>query len=90
VTKGVFLSLMLSIFGVTVVSISLAFQVYEFRKDFAYLQKLKRDEANYEIVWGQLLLEQSALTQPSRLEQAAVRELKMHAPTQSEVVIVKP
>ena len=73
-----------------VMAIVLVVQVYDFRKDFAYLQKLKKDEVNYEVVWGQLLLEQSALTQPSRLEQAAIRDLNMHAPSQDELVIVKP
>lgn len=73
-----------------VMSIVLVIQVYDFRRDFAYLQKLKKDEVNYEVVWGQLLLEQSALTQPSRLEQAAIRDLNMHAPTPEELVIVKP
>lgn len=73
-----------------VMAIVLVIQVYDFRRDFAYLQKLKKDEVNYEVVWGQLLLEQSALTQPSRLEQAAIRDLKMHAPTPEELVIVKP
>lgn len=71
-------------------AIVLVVQVYDFRRDFAYLQKLKKDEVNYEVVWGQLLLEQSALTQPSRLEQAAIKDLNMHAPTPEELVIVKP
>ncbi|WP_245958002.1 cell division protein FtsL [Marinomonas piezotolerans] len=71
-------------------AIVLVVQVYEFRKDFAYLQKLKKDEVNYDVVWGQLLLEQSTLTQPSRLEQAAIKTLNMHAPSQDELVIVKP
>lgn len=73
-----------------VVAIQLVLQVYEFRKGFAYLQELKRAEVEYEVVWGQLLLEQSALTQPNRLEQVAVKELKMHAPLPNEIVIVKP
>jgi cell division protein FtsL len=71
-------------------AMALVIQVYQFRKEFSYLQSLKRDEVNFEIVWGQLLLEQSALTQPSRLEQAAVKELNMHAPDSTEMVIVKP
>ncbi len=73
-----------------VMAIVLVIQVYDFRRDFAYLQKLKKDEVNYEVVWGQLLLEQSALTQPSRLEQAAIKDLEMRAPTPEELVIVKP
>lgn len=73
-----------------IMAVVLVAQVYDFRRDFAYLQKLKKEEVNYEVVWGQLLLEQSALTQPSRLEQAAIRDLNMHAPTPEELVIVKP
>lgn len=73
-----------------IVSIAVVIQVYDFRKDFSYLQTLKQDEVEYEVKWGQLLLEQSALTQPSRLEQAAIKDLNMHAPSQDELIIVKP
>lgn len=71
-------------------AIVLVLQVYEFRKGFAHLQDLKRAEVEYEVTWGQLLLEQSALTQPNRLEMVAVKDLKMHAPKPDEIVIVKP
>ena len=74
----------------SMVSVGVVIQVYDFRKDFSYLQTLKQDEVDYEVKWGQLLLEQSALTQPSRLEQAAIKDLNMHAPSQDELVIVKP
>lgn len=73
-----------------IISIAVVIQVYDFRKDFSYLQTLKQDEVEYEVKWGQLLLEQSALTQPSRLEQAAIKDLNMHAPSQDELIIVKP
>ncbi|NLQ18477.1 cell division protein FtsL [Marinomonas sp. M1K-6] len=74
----------------TIVSVAVVIQVYDFRKSFSYLQALKQDEVDYEVKWGQLLLEQSALTQPSRLEQAAIKNLNMHAPSQDELIIVKP
>lgn len=74
----------------SIVSIVVVNQVYSFRMDFSHLQSLKQDEVDYEVKWGQLLLEQSTLTQPSRLEQSAVNKLHMHAPTQDEIVIVKP
>ncbi|KZN15404.1 MULTISPECIES: cell division protein FtsL [Marinomonas] len=74
----------------TLVSMAVVVQVYEFRQDFSYLQKLKQEEVDFEVKWGQLLLEQSALTQPSRLEQTAIKDLNMHAPSQDELIIVKP
>ncbi|GAB3482605.1 cell division protein FtsL [Marinomonas epiphytica] len=78
------------VFILAVVSIAVVIQVYQFRKDFSHLQVLKKAEINYEVTWGQLLLEQSALTQPGRLEQYAIKDLNMHAPTQDELIIVKP
>lgn len=78
------------VLALTTVSMAVVIQVYDFRKDFSYLQTLKQDEVDYEVKWGQLLLEQSALTQPSRLEQAAIKDLQMHAPSQDELIIVKP
>lgn len=80
----------IGVFVLAIVSISIVIQVYDFRKDFSYLQSMKKDEVDYEVRWGQLLLEESALTQPSRLEQAAIKDLNMHAPSQDELVIVKP
>ncbi len=73
-----------------IVSVAVVIQVYDFRKNFSYLQALKQSEVDYEVKWGQLLLEQSALTQPSRLEQSAIRNLNMHSPSPDELVIVKP
>ncbi len=89
-TRSMLLTVFIALISLTTVSIALVSQVYDFRKDFSYLQKMKKNETNYEVVWGQLLLEQSALTQPSRLEQAAVKDLDMRAPNQNEMVIVKP
>ena len=89
-TRSMLLTVFITLICLTAVSIALVSQVYDFRKDFSYLQKMKKVETNYEVVWGQLLLEQSALTQPSRLEQAAVKDLEMRAPNQNEMVIVKP
>lgn len=89
-TRSMLITVFVAAVCLTVVSIGLVSQVYDFRKDFSYLQKLKKTETNYEVVWGQLLLEQSALTQPSRLEQSAVKDLNMRAPTPTEMVIVKP
>ncbi|MCV2403090.1 cell division protein FtsL [Marinomonas sp. C2222] len=78
------------VLSLVIVSIFVVIQVYDFRKNFSYLQSLKQEEVDYEVKWGQLLLEQSALTQPSRLEQAAIKDLYMHAPSQDELIIVKP
>ena len=78
------------VLALAAVSIAVVIQVYDFRKNFSYLQTLKRDEVDFEVKWGQLLLEQSALTQPSRLEQSAINDLNMHSPSPDELVIVKP
>lgn len=78
------------VIALAIVSIAVVVQVYDFRTNFSHLQSLKKAEVNYEVTWGQLLLEQSALAQPSRLEQAAIKKLHMHSPTQDELIIVKP
>lgn len=77
-------------FALASCSVAVVVQVYDFRTSFSYLQSLKQSEVDYEVKWGQLLLEQSALTQPSRLEQSAIRDLNMHSPSPDELVIVKP
>jgi cell division protein FtsL len=58
------------------------------RKLFGQLQDLRREAMLFEEDWGRLLLEQSTWASPDRVQDMAVRKLKMQAPKAREVKMV--
>lgn len=52
------------------------------------LRQLERQRNNLQVVWGQLLLEQSSLVAQGRIENLAIAELGMKIPTVENVVVV--
>ncbi len=71
-------------------ALGVVYTTHHSRKLFVELQSLQavRDELN--IQWGRLLLEQSTLATPSRVESIARRKLGMRAPQPEQIVIVRP
>lgn len=51
-------------------------------------EMLQREKAQAE--WGRLVLEQSTWTAHSRVENIAIRQLGMHVPEPTEVILVRP
>lgn len=60
------------------------------RVQYARLQQLERDKAQLQTEWGQLLLEESTWSAPSRIEHLAVERLDMHVPALGEVKVIRP
>lgn len=60
------------------------------RVQYARLQQLERDKAQLQTEWGQLLLEESTWSAPSRIERLASERLDMHVPELSEVKVIRP
>lgn len=58
------------------------------RRDVNSLEVLRREAAQLQVQWGQYLLEQSTWAAYGRVENAAVSELNMMAPTPEEIVII--
>lgn len=58
------------------------------RRDVNTLETLRREAAQLQVQWGQYLLEQSTWAAYSRVENAAVSELNMMAPTPEEIVMI--
>ncbi len=71
-------------------ALGVVYTTHESRKLFVELQALQgvRDELNIE--WGRLLLEQSTLATPTRVENIARRRLGMKPPAPEQIVIVTP
>ena len=58
------------------------------RRDVNSLETLRREAAQLQVQWGQYLLEQSTWAAYGRVENAAVSELNMMAPTPEEMVMI--
>ncbi|HSC68877.1 MAG TPA: cell division protein FtsL [Cellvibrio sp.] len=58
------------------------------RRDVNSLETLRREASQLQVQWGQYLLEQSTWAAYGRVENAAISELNMMAPTPEEVVVI--
>ncbi len=60
------------------------------REQFVELERLNRERDQLEVSWGQLQLEQSLWSAHAYVESVAVTRLKMAAPDQRDIQVVKP
>lgn len=62
---------------------------HENRIAFNELQELREQANQFDVMWGQLLLEQSTFGVEGRIEQKALEQLNMQVPEISSIVMVK-
>ena len=60
----------------------------EYRSSFSQLQQLEQKMNDYQLRWGQLLLEQASLATPARVEEMASYKLQMHLPIQKTTLVI--
>ncbi len=71
-------------------SVGVVYAKHQSRKLFVELQDLRRERDMLDVEWGQLQLEQGALTTHGQVEQAARGRLDMVSPAPEDIVIVDP
>jgi cell division protein FtsL len=71
-------------------SIGVVYAKHQSRKLFVELQDLRRERDMLDVEWGQLQLEQGALTTHGQVERAARGRLDMVSPAPEDIVIVDP
>nr|WP_298410051.1 cell division protein FtsL [uncultured Halomonas sp.] len=59
------------------------------RVQYARLQQLERSKDQLQTEWGQLLLEESTWSAPSRIERLASERLDMHVPELNEIRVIR-
>lgn len=74
--------------AVLVTGLSVVRTTHESRFAFNELQELREQANQYDVMWGQLLLEQSTFGVEGRIEQKALDDLHMQLPDISSVVMV--
>lgn len=63
---------------------------HQHRQQFAQWQALKAEREELEIEWGRLLLEESTLATPQRIEALARGELGLRAPQPGQIRVIRP
>ncbi|SEM73789.1 cell division protein FtsL [Halomonas caseinilytica] len=63
---------------------------HEIRERYVRLQQLESEQQQLQTEWGQLLLEESAWSSPSRIERLASERLEMRLPDVDEVEVIRP
>jgi len=74
--------------AVLVTGLSVVRTTHENRFAFNELQELREQANQYDVMWGQLLLEQSTFGVEGRIERKALEDLHMQLPDISSVVMV--
>lgn len=71
-------------------ALTVVYSAYKHRQLFNQHQQLSTQGDNLQVEWGQLLLEQSALSAHGRIEQIVTGKLGMYVPGPDEIVVVRP
>ncbi len=80
--------LVLLILGVAYSATSVVYTTHKSRHLLNELQQLEKQRNDFQVEWGQLLLEQSSLVSQGRIEDIAISELGMEIPAMENVVVV--
>lgn len=84
-TLGLFIVLSL----ILTTGLSVVNTTHKNRFVFNKLQEMKEQANQFEVEWGQLLIEQSTFGIEGRIEQKAIEQLKMQVPELSNIVMVR-
>lgn len=84
------LGMTLLVFAVLASAVGVVWAKHESRKRFVQLQRLQEQQAQMDVEFGQLQLEQSTWATHGRIERLARQKLDMHIPKPEEVVIAQP
>lgn len=70
-------------------AIAVIYSSYKSRQLFSDVQQAHKRSIQMKEEWGRLLLEQSTWASPARIEQIAIKKLKMKAPESSDIKVIK-
>lgn len=69
---------------------AVVYSKYCSRQLFIEIEKQERALEQYEVEWGQMQLELTTLADQNRVEQLAVKELRLVMPLRENTVYIKP
>lgn len=71
-------------------ALGVVYSAYKYRQLFNQHQQFSQQRDQLQVEWGQLLLEQSALSAHNRIEKIVTGQLGMYVPAPDEIVVVRP
>ena len=86
-SKSVYLMIVLLI-SVLVSAFAVIYSTNSFRLTLSQVQQEEQQTNILQLQWGQLLLEQSSLATPARVEEIALSKLKMTLPTRNNTYLL--
>lgn len=75
--------------AVCVTALSVVYSNHRARLLFVEWQQLLKNQQEFEVEWGQLLIERSSLTSYVRLERLAAEKLQMVVPSVDQVQMIR-
>lgn len=84
-TKQQWGALVLALLLIIFTAISVVSSTHRSREAFTELQKMKKQERELQVLYGQLLLQQSALAIPANIEKQAIKKLNMQEPQAADM-----
>jgi cell division protein FtsL len=75
--------------AVVLSALAVVYTSYNHRMTFHELQQLRVQSNEFDIHWGQLLIEQSTFGLEGRIERRAIDELNMTLPDWSKIIMVR-
>ncbi len=88
-SKSVYLLIVL-LAAVLVSALSVIYTTNSYRSTLNQLEQEERQTHFLQLQWGQLLLEQSSLATPARVQEFAVEKLKMTLPVSKNTYLLHP
>ena len=68
--------------AILISALAVIYSTHSYRSTFSMVEQEEQQTHVLQLQWGQLLLEQSSLATPARVEELAVKQLKMTLPGQ--------
>lgn len=88
-SKSISLLIVLLI-AVLLSALGVIYSTNSYRSTFSLVQQEEQQTHHLQLQWGQLLLEQSSLATPARVQDLAVEKLKMTFPTVKNTYLLHP
>lgn len=74
--------------AVLVSALAVIYSTNAFRSTFSLLEQEEQQSNHLQLQWGQLLLEESSLATPARVEELAIEQLHMQLPTNKNTYLL--
>jgi cell division protein FtsL len=88
-SKSIYMLIILLI-AVLVSALGVIYTTNSYRSTFSQVQQEEQQTHHLQLQWGQLLLEQSSLATPARVQEFATEKLRMTLPTAKNTYLLHP